>query len=390
MNIVILSHIFFPATDGGSKILHILSKYLKSDNRIMVVTSNCTCTDDFVNPQSKTTLKSTENIIRLPVYKNFRRPLKLINLFIKSQTLEIFQKGPFFKILPTLKTYLHLKQFRPDLIICGPFPTTIPLYAKILKKLLSCRLLIAPCFHYNDRLFQNNSLINSLHQSDYIWALTDFEKRFLSNTHKVNLHKIYSIGAGVESSLLINPTKINFPKAQNILYVGSFSAHKNITILLDAFSEISKKHQITLTLAGQKTLYYPKIAQKINRLQPHIKKNIKIINSFPDNKLINLIDSASVLVLPSREESFGLVLLEAWARGKPVVVNNTPALKELVTKSKGGLIFNYNSSRHLSSILSKLLENYKLQQSLGLNGFHYVKKYHTWDKINKSLWSKIS
>jgi glycosyltransferase involved in cell wall biosynthesis len=61
-------------------------------------------------------------------------------------------------------------------------------------------------------------------------------------------------------------------------------------------------------------------------------QNIKFIFSFPQKKLTQLIDSSTILILPSAQESFGLVLLESWARGKPVITSNIPPLLELVKK----------------------------------------------------------
>ncbi len=394
MKILILSHIFHPATDGGSKILYQLSQKLKTNHQILVVTSNCKSTDDFINPKSATLETSSRNIIRLPVYKRLRRPLKLINLILKSSHLSILQKGPVFKIIPSLKTLFIIKNFKPDLIISGPFPTAINLYALLLKNIFHTKLLTAPCFHHQDPLFQNNSLTRVLQKSDLIWALTNFEKKYFKTKLSIHSQKILPIGAGINTPFLVNPKNISFPLIPNILFIGSFSAHKNIILLIDAFTLLFQNSpspkNCHLTLAGQKTLYYPTIKKHLKNIPQKVRQRIHFVINFKSHQLKQLIDQSTVLVLPSREESFGLVLVETWARGKPVIVNHIPTLKELVNKTNGGLTFRHNSSKNLYFILQKLLDNHQLQKDLGLNGFNYVSNHLTWDKISKRLWSEIS
>jgi glycosyltransferase involved in cell wall biosynthesis len=97
-----------------------------------------------------------------------------------------------------------------------------------------------------------------------------------------------------------------------------------------------------------------------------------------------------VLISPSTQESFGLVLLEAWARSKPVIAADIPASSELINKTNGGLIFKTNDSDDLTKKINILLKDSRLQKQLGRNGFKYVQSHATWDRIGQALWSKIS
>ncbi len=95
------------------------------------------------------------------------------------------------------------------------------------------------------------------------------------------------------------------------------------------------------------------------------------------------------MVLPSIQESFGLVLLESWARGKPVIVSNIPALSELVTKSRGGLIFESDNSLELVKNLKKLINSPSLCSEYGQNGLKYVKTNYIWEKVSQKIFQKI-
>lgn len=330
MKFLLFSHIFPPAIDGGSSHLYHLGQSLKHHHhQVLYLSSDSQSSDDFVSPKI----------------------FKLIN--------PILAKGPVFKIFPFLKTLQTLKIFHPDYIICGPFPTAINLYARFLVKIFHSKLISVPCFHHNDPLFSHSSLVKTLKASTYILCLTDFEKNYLHQKLKIKNLKLKTIPSGVPSSLL-KKTPAVFPKIPHLLYLGSFSAHKGLENLIKNLPP-----HCHLTLAGQKTLYWPKLKPLIKN-----KKNIKIIFNFQPHRLSNLIDSCTCLILPSTQESFGKVLLEAWARKKPVIVKNTPAPASLVKKSHGGLIFNHN----LTKPILKLGKNPKLARRLGQNGYRFVKK----------------
>lgn len=376
MKVLLVTHIYPPAVDGGSRVIHQLGQYFqKHGHRLLILTSNCYSTDDFVNPKSQPVSNGG-----LPVYKHLRRPLKLLNLIFHLDFLEVFQKGPIFKIMPFLKSLTQIIKFCPDLIIAGPLPTTIIIYASLIKKLTNSKLLINASFHPTDQSFFKKPLISALQSADYIWTLTDHETSFLNSKFQILNSKLINVGNGIDSSFLVNrPT--NFPRNPNLLYVGAFAQHKNIEKLIDIFLKLSPKYpHLTLTLAGQKTLYLPKIEDKINSLPPKIQSRINLVLNFPDSRLGKLYDSCTILCQPSSQESFGLTLIEAWARKKPVSVSPIPQFFEIIKKSGGGVFLNQ---------LENLIKSPPLCQKMGNNGFNFVKDHHTWDKIGDRLCQKI-
>lgn len=406
--ILCLSHIFPPAIDGGSRVVYKLGQYFQHQgNQVIYLSSNCSSTDDFTKSKYKKipTIYHLASNIYLPVYHHLRRPLKLINFLFppKSyfyQLLQIFQKGPIFKVIPFIKTVLKIIKFKPDLIIAGPLPTTTILYANFLKNLTRSKLLINASFHPTDPDFHRRPLIKTLQKADYLWTLTQYETNYFIKKFHINPKKIILAGNGIDKSFLV---KENQPVPRlvkegargrlNILFIGSLSTHKGLDTLITSFSLLLKANSyllINLTLAGQKTLYYPQIEKQIQKLPQNIKSKIKFIFNFPQKKLSQIIDKSNVLILPSKQESFGLVIIEAWARKKPVITSNIPSLSEIVKKTKGGLIFKLNNSANLNQKISKLLKNPKLANQLGKNGYNYVKNNYTWDIVGNKIKEKIS
>jgi len=363
MNTLIVTHISPPAIDGGSKVIHQIGEYLASKgHRTLTLSSNCSSTDDFVTPHHPTVNH------QLPIYTVLHRPLKFINRYFQLNLINILQKGPIFKIIPFVKTVIKIVKFHPQLIVAGPLPTTIVLYAKFFQKITRAKLLINPSFHPTDPEFQNPIFQKILRSANYLWTLTHYETDYFK---KLGFNNTILLGNGVDKKFLIKPSQIKFPKKPNLLFIGSFAAHKGLETLIQTFLQLSP--DTTLTLAGQKTLFYPQVTPLLQH------PRIKVVIKPKDSEIKKLIDTCTALVLPSSQESFGLVLIEAMARGKPVLVSAIPQLLELITTTQAGLSFNLSNTK---KILSQ-------PQLPGLNGLQYVAKHYTWDKIGDKLCQKL-
>lgn len=358
--ILLITHIQPPAVDGGSRVIVKMGEYLhKLGHQTLLVASNCYSTDDFTHSYKK-------NKVGLPIYTIFHKPLKLLSKIFPI--FGVFAKGPIFKFIPFFQLLVTSYRFHPDLIIAGPLPTTIILYACLVRFLTKSKLIINASFHNDDRDFHNKLLLNTLKSADYVWTLTDYETKLFSNC--------LLLGNGIGPSLLKKTSK-QFPKIPTLLFIGSLAKHKNIEELITVHQSLLPKYpKLKLIIAGQKTLYYPKL-KKLLKLP-----NIKVVFNFKSKDLKLILDQSSVLVSPSLQESFGLTLIEAWARKTPVIGNNIPATAELINKSGGGLIGLAN--------IETLLRDETMCQKLGQNGYNYVKQNYLWPEIAKKLCQKLS
>ncbi|HEX8923622.1 MAG TPA: glycosyltransferase family 4 protein [Patescibacteria group bacterium] len=392
MKILLISHIFPPAVDGGSRVVWQLGQYFQAQGHdILALSSDCRSTDDFVNPKSSSLKLSTQpiQVIRLPVHKNFCRPLKAVSLILPKNSLfrdflNVLQKGPLFKLLPFIVALKKIKDFQPDLIVAGPLPTTIILYALFIKKFTHTKLVINASFHRTDPDFSKKPLINALNQADLIWSLTRSEKIYFRKKLKI-ITQIKVLGNGVSPELLsIAPVKA--PEDPVLLYIGSFAAHKRIEVLVQAFAKLSPDFpKLRLVLAGQKTLYYPNIEKFINGLSWEIKKKIIIVANFSDSQLPELIDGSSILIQPSVQESFGLVIIESMFRKRPVIAADIPSSSEIIKNSQGGLTFSADNSDNLADNIKSLLNDSALSHKLASSGFDYVNAHYTWDRIGEEI-----
>jgi len=389
MHILFLSHIWPPAIDGGSQIIYQTQKHLhKLGHSTLVLTTNCNSTDDFINHQSTVINLQSSSIIRLPVYKTklFVYIKKIFSKFLtitNCKLLNLLRIGPIFKPVSLIKALIKINRFKPDLIIAGPLPTTIIFYSHLLAKTFKTKLVILPCFHHQDLNFHNPILINTLKKANLIWALTKFEQQYLSKKFSIAPSRFFLSPPGISLKPLTRiPTK---PNGFNILFLGNLAYHKKVDLLISAFEKLSLKYKhLSLTIAGQKTLYYPQIEKQLAKLKPAVRSKIKLhLNKYNQATLKKLLDTSHLMVFPSINESFGIVFIEALSRGVPIIGSDIPTVKHLIQQSKSGLVFRQNNLKDLVAKIETLIKNKTLHQQFSQNGLKFSQAFNWPDIIDK-------
>ena len=110
-----------------------------------------------------------------------------------------------------------------------------------------------------------------------------------------------------------------------------------------------------------------------------------IFTGYLDEKLkMPAIDASKFIVLPSiaHYESFPLIIHEAWARGKPVVVTAVGGLPYIVANSENGILVKPNDTKELAKALINLLTDENLRIKLGTKGKRSIK---SWREITEMV-----
>lgn len=211
--------------------------------------------------------------------------------------------------------------------------------------------------------------IKELKEADNIFISSKFifdtfkEKRI----DKEKLHTI-PLGVDIEKFKPNNKEKSKF----RIIFVGQVSIRKGIPYLLEAFENMPKSE---LFLIGHVMKDMRKIIKKYDK-----NKQIKIIKYFPD--LNYLYNSSSLLVLPSIEDGFGLVVPEAMACGIPVIVSSNVGAKDLIKSGKEGFVVPVADSKKLKNKIMYFYENRKEINRMGRNARIKAENY-TWKTYGK-------
>jgi len=161
------------------------------------------------------------------------------------------------------------------------------------------------------------------------------------------------------------------------IYPANFWEHKNHLFLLQAIKEINlyQKNKINLVLVGSPKIlnYYEKIKKYI--FINNLNKNIKMFKFVKLSKLIEFYDNSHGLIYASTSGPENLPPLEAFARGKNVIIGNYPGAKEQLKHNA-----NYFNLKDLSSLKKKIL-NFNLLKSNKL--IKYARSKSTKNYIDK-------
>ena len=153
-----------------------------------------------------------------------------------------------------------------------------------------------------------------------------------------------------------------------VLYVGGISPHKNLDGLLHAFATLAHTRAhlaIVGDHSGDSFLgCYPELVRLRARLT--LESRVTFTGFVPDAHLAVLYNAATVLVLPSFDEGFGLPAVEAMACGLPVVASRSGSLAEVV--GPAGVLFDPHDRAAMAAALGGALEDADLRARLSAEG----------------------
>jgi glycosyltransferase involved in cell wall biosynthesis len=267
-----------------------------------------------------------------------------------------------------------------------PYPHNFIGYlaARLRKK----RVVITPHFHPDHPHYERWSNYWLLRRCDAVIAVSEYERDYLVK-QGVHPAKIIVTGNGVhiqdyvahgleqfEAELrrrhhLSSATKI-------ILFIGRKLEYKGIATLVDSVRRLSPEDDVVLLLAGPSSSWFEEFYGAISARD---RQRIIDLGTVSVQEKINLLHLAEVLVLPSRFEAFGIVFLEAWACGTPVIGAATGAIPSVV--GEGGLTFPYGDATQLVEKLQAVLRNEHLGQAMVSWGQRRLRSKFTWDHIGR-------
>lgn len=159
-----------------------------------------------------------------------------------------------------------------------------------------------------------------------------------------------------------------------VLCVAQKRAHKNLDALIHALA-LAADERTMLVLPGEPTEY----EQRLRALAREVGVDERV--RFPDwvgeEELEGLYELADVFCLPSREEGFGLPILEAMRRGTPVACSDRSALPEVA--GDAAELFDPDDPAAIAAALDRLLGSTEYRRELGSRGRARCAQF-TWER----------
>jgi len=170
----------------------------------------------------------------------------------------------------------------------------------------------------------------------------------------------------------------------NILFVGRLEKRKGFRYLLRAFAQVKKAvPQARLMVVGA---YYKEDKEPFvfyareNRL-----RDVRFIGQVSEDDLPRYYRTCHVFCAPSTGfESFGIILLEAMAAGKPIVASDIDGYRGVLADGEEGLLVQPEDERRLAEALIRLLKDPALRERMGRQGQATATDY-AWHKVAQQV-----
>ncbi len=188
--------------------------------------------------------------------------------------------------------------------------------------------------------------------------------------------RILRLPNGVDFERFSTPVKTDVRKAFNIppyrtllLCVSRIDDRKNQKLLVRFVSALTEQNENVhaLLIGPPRTEYYVKELVELSK-ELQVEDRVTIVPGLGanDERLVAAYQDADLFILPSRDETFGIVALEAWSAGLPVIASAVGGLKQLVRDGENGLLFEPDN---LGSLLNayRTLSRYGLKEKLTTN-----------------------
>lgn len=160
----------------------------------------------------------------------------------------------------------------------------------------------------------------------------------------------------------------------NILFVGRLEKRKGLAILIDAFAAVQNEiPNARLIVAGA----YDDLEKAPFALQARLRGlDIEFVGRVTNEELARYYHTADVFCAPSTGmESFGIVLLEAMAAGKPIVASNIDGYCDVMDDGLQGVSVKPEDPAELAAALISLLGNPALRREMGAEGRKKAQRY---------------
>jgi glycosyltransferase involved in cell wall biosynthesis len=165
--------------------------------------------------------------------------------------------------------------------------------------------------------------------------------------------------------LFLGSPPVDPPDAPRVLYVGALERAKGIDLLLDAWPDVARRRpDAALAVVGAGSLEQ-EVRDRAVGLAPAV---VRLIGAVDRDEVKTLLDRAAVVVVPSRSEGLGRVVLEAFARGRPVVGTCVGGIPELVLEGERGLLVPSDDAPALAAGIVRLLDDPDAAAEMGRRG----------------------
>jgi glycosyltransferase involved in cell wall biosynthesis len=237
-----------------------------------------------------------------------------------------------------------------------------------------------------DRVARNSTMDHQrrlLADAAAVLTLTSIERDGLIALAGLPPEQVTVIGSGCDplpllpdESAILRRYGLRLPL---LLFVGRASHDKGAIHAAQAALALRRRDcQLCLALAGQIAPEFERFYRRLSAEEQTVVRPLGVLDEMEKHALLA---SAACLLLPSRTDSFGIVLLEAWQHGKPVIAARAGGIPAVVNDGEDGLLVEYGDVAALAQAMERLLTDTALRQTMGQTGRAKIAHQYTWAHV---------
>lgn len=388
MRILHIPCAYFPVLGGAELQCQKISEALvKKGHTVQVLTADVSSVDAYYDYRvTPIQLKKTETIngvyvkrfcYRGLLYKKIEGQIQRIRWRRLRDRLATYLLTLSHKKL-TLFIHQEIQIFKPDVVMTTPHLVVNVQCVLMAHKKTPFPLVMLPLLHEEDTNWSVELMAKALLQADAVVANTDHEAGRLESAYRVPFKKLFIGGVGVDLPVIDK----SIDRTTNVLFLGRKEFLKGIPYLLKAMCFVWKKRSdAKLILAGARSKTWDGLDGLLRKLPAREMVHIQSLDDISEHEKADLLSTCACLVLPSKVESFGTVLVEAWAHCTPVVTLDLPVFRSFVSHKKDGLLVKPDDPEELANAILTLLNDTDLAQAMGRKGKEKVARFYQWEKV---------
>lgn len=238
-----------------------------------------------------------------------------------------------------------------------------------------------PRRHPVARYYTMRHQVELVRTSDAVMAMTETEGRFYVEAG-ADPAAVVVAGAAIDPADLAGGDAGRFRARHGldgpiVYFLGTMSYDKGVPHLIEAMQRLwCSGTTAHLVLAG--TVLEP-VRRLIEGLDGESRSRLLLLEQASEEDKRDLLAAGDVFAMPSRTDSFGIVYLEAWLYGTPVIGAPAGGVPDVIEHGRDGLLVEFGDVEALASSLRRLLDDAGLAAALGEAGRRKVLERHTWE-----------
>ncbi len=234
-----------------------------------------------------------------------------------------------------------------------------------------------------------------LRNSSFVAAQSQFEKGLYTEMG-IPEERIHISGSGIDPLEFAGGSgerglKRFGVKGPVILSLTAHSLDRGTAHIIEACRILLKKgRDFTLVLAGPVLQDVEDYIDSDKKLSEEFGDKLVLTGYVSREDRIDLLSAADIVLLPSRLDCFGIVVLEAWVSGKPIIGCWSGAMPDIISDGRNGFLVSWGDIASLTNRIEILLDNRALGLGMGENGRKNVLERWTWEKITDRFYRRLS